>query len=221
LLREPAGCGPSPEPLTHGTLRRSARRPSRPWAQGRKRRRDPTIRARQRATPVVQLGAVDTDQRAHPRPLRYLIVPQAGAFSQWEAKLRLPAPPLPNALTASHASDTDDEIQLTTRPRSHHSALRGEATIAQCAGRPIDPASRAHELDGDQIPNASQNRPEPEIAGPQASARSGNGSVRGGLLRLTAGERPGVGRGADRAVWARAGPVRGSERGHADPDHHW
>jgi hypothetical protein len=68
-------------------------------------------------------------------------------------------------------------MQLTTGPRSHHSALRGGATVARCAGRPIDPASRAHELDGDQIPNASQNRPEPEIAGPQASARFGSGSV--------------------------------------------
>jgi hypothetical protein len=47
------------------------------------------------------------------------------------------APPLPNALTATHASDADDEIQLTTRPRSHHSALQGEATPAQCAD-PLD-----------------------------------------------------------------------------------
>jgi uncharacterized iron-regulated membrane protein len=75
LLREPTRCGPSPEPLTHGTLRRSARRPNRPWAQGRKRRPDPTMRARQRATPVVQLSAVDADQRAHPHPLQYSIVP--------------------------------------------------------------------------------------------------------------------------------------------------
>jgi hypothetical protein len=51
----------------------------------------------------------------------------------------LAPPPLPNALTATHASDADDQIQLTTRPRSHHSALQGEATVAQCAGRSIDP----------------------------------------------------------------------------------
>jgi hypothetical protein len=36
-----------------------------------------------------------------------------------------PAPHLPNVLTARHACDADDEIQLTTNPRSHHSVLRG------------------------------------------------------------------------------------------------
>jgi hypothetical protein len=38
-----------------------------------------------------------------------------------------PAPPLPDALTATHAPYADDKIQLTTKPRSHHSALRGKA----------------------------------------------------------------------------------------------
>ena len=55
LLREPTRCGPSREPLPHDALRRSARRPNRPRAQDGKRRPDPTMRARQRATPVVQL----------------------------------------------------------------------------------------------------------------------------------------------------------------------
>jgi hypothetical protein len=207
LLQEPARCGPSPEPLTHGTLRRSARRPNRPSAQGHKRRRDPIMRARQRATPVVQLGAVDTDRRAHPRPLQYLIVPYAGAFSQWEAKLRLPAPPLPNALTATHASDTDDEIQLTTKPRSHHSALRGEATVAQCAGRRSTlRLGHTNWMVTTYLTPARTGRS--AAAGARDSRHPGQRQIRqriseGEMLRLTAGERPGVGRGADPAVWAR------------------
>jgi hypothetical protein len=53
-------------------------------------------------------------------------------------KLR-PAPHLPNALTPRHACDADDEIQLTTKPRSRHSVLRGQATVAKRARRSIDP----------------------------------------------------------------------------------
>jgi hypothetical protein len=36
-----------------------------------------------------------------------------------------PAPHLPNVVTARHACDADDEIQLTTKPPSDHSVLRG------------------------------------------------------------------------------------------------
>jgi hypothetical protein len=99
-----------------------------------------------------------------------------------------PAPPLPSALAATHAPDADDKIQLTTKPRSHHSALRGKRGVAKCAGRSIDPALR-HVLDGDEMPNASQNRafcgrqgqswqaprPTPDSAG--AHARGGKAIV--------------------------------------------
>jgi hypothetical protein len=58
----------------------------------------PTMRARHRPTPpVVQTGAVDANQRAHPRPLRYLMVPYAGAFPQRQPQALPTAPPLPTS----------------------------------------------------------------------------------------------------------------------------
>jgi hypothetical protein len=87
-------------------------------------------------------------------------------------------PPAPSALIARHASEADDEIQLTTKPRSHHSALRGQATAAKCAGRSTDPglAHTSWMVTRCLTPTRTGRSAEagPEMASTQASARFGN-----------------------------------------------
>jgi hypothetical protein len=204
------------------------------------------MRARHRATPTGTARCGRCGSTGASRPLRYF---DGASPSSVPAKaVSKPCPQrrlCPNALTATHASDTDREIQLTTKPLSHHSARQGKRqSLSVQVARACPPA---HQLDGDGIPNASQNRVSggrrgPEMAGTQASARFGvirviiaGSSVRyaemitrisldrigeGGMLRLTVGNRPqGRARRGSLPFWARAGPMRGSERGHADPDH--
>ena len=85
-------------PLTHGTFRRPTRRPDRAWAQNHTHTRHPHDAGKTSTNPpVVQTGAVDANQRAHPRPLRYLMVPYAGAFPQRQPQALPTAPPLPSS----------------------------------------------------------------------------------------------------------------------------
>jgi hypothetical protein len=97
------------------------------------------------------------DQRAHPRPLRYLMLPYAGAFSQWES------PSLPQRHLCPTRSPQDTRPTPTTT--SSRRPNRGP-TIPLCEDKrqslsvPVAHRlwHRAHMLDADEMPNASQNR---------------------------------------------------------------
>jgi hypothetical protein len=86
------------------------------------------------------------------------------------------APP-PSAASAQRAH-RDTRVPCGRRDPAHdqtavpplRSARRSDSrSVCRSPDRPWPPA---HELDGDQIPNASQNRPKPEIAGPRPAPDS-------------------------------------------------
>jgi len=71
-------------------------------------------------------------------------VPYPGAFPQRRSPSLAPAPPQPNALTATHASGADHEIQHTTKPRPHHPLSQGKRQPLSEQAQPApDPGTHA------------------------------------------------------------------------------
>ena len=238
----PAPARPQAHPLAgHHRDRRPARarRPADPVHQrqaGRVRRGQPDLQPDQRLLPG-RLPGRDDRAAHHPRgqpPCAGHFIHYVPVWVRHPDFLVLPAAPPGAPITPTPPPCAP---RTGARSRSPGAAPASSRSPPTCHSTGWPPRRRPFaELTPTRLPPAAGTGQRPDPGFTQANPghtsrpviekdrenarRAADRIGEGGMLRLTVGNRPqGRARRGSLPFWARAGPMRGSERGHADPDH--